>query len=175
MGDGHVQPPLADHGGGPSCDGLRSEVVAVETRAAHTEEEAAGGGVLCAKDERADCERRLAHHLGDVGAGEERCQIHVAGFYQKASPPLPRRAAGCGDVGAGTAPSPATILTGRQGAIFKYCRTNWAIFLAAGAATTPPKIADVGSSTTTMTSSFGCLAGTSPINDATYSPAAYPP
>ena len=51
-----------------------------------------------------------------------------------------------------------------------YWSANFAIFWNAGAATVPPQIAVVGSSTATRITSRGREAGTKPTNDATYLP-----
>src|SRR4029077_6390878 len=65
-------------------------------------------------------------------------------------------------------------VAGASGGTPRYCRSNFAICAKAGAATTPPKIAERGSSTITSTTSRGFATGTKPTNEATYWPGVYP-
>ena len=60
------------------------------------------------------------------------------------------------------------VVSGASGGTSRYCRSNFAICANAGAATMPPQIAALGSSTMTSTTSRGFDAGTMPTNDATY-------
>src|SRR5262249_35386815 len=84
------------------------------------------------------------------------------------------REPGTVDVDAPAAVDRAHQWTFSSGGTSRYCRSNEAICANAGAATTPPKIAFLGSSTDTRTTSLGSLAGTMPTNVATYLPGSYP-
>src|SRR5215467_14067442 len=79
-----------------------------------------------------------------------------------------------GDVGGVYVVVGCAAVCGASGCTSRYWSANFAIFWKAGAATVPPQIAVVGSSTATRITSRGREAGTNPTNDATYFPVVYP-
>src|SRR3954469_7554299 len=77
-------------------------------------------------------------------------------------------------IGAQGVAAVVAVATGASGGTPRYCRSNFEISANAGAATTPPKIAARGLSTTTSTASRGFATGTKPTNEAVYWPVVYP-
>ena len=127
--------------------------MAVRALPGHAEEERARHDRTGVVGELADLHGGASDHLDRTEGGDEAIQIHHRPASLPAVPEAAQRRR-------------------RSGGTSRYWRSNSAIWAKAGAETTPPKIAFVGSSTVTRITSLGALAGTMPTKVAEYLPGA---
>ena len=162
LGDARDQGDRTFHQKGhrPVDDGLRRVVVAVEPRARPAREAGTGAYSATVLGDEGDLDVGVVHALHDVEAGEQLVPPHTCASSRLFDHPAPVRV----PVGLHDAGSRSHGAGGTRSAPNACCM----IWANAGAATVPPKMALLGSSSTTIAARRGAFAGANPTNDATY-------
>ena len=154
-------------------DGLRRVVVAVEPRARPAREAGTGTHAAAVFGDEGDFDVGVVHAFHDVETGEQLVPPHACASSRLFDHPTPVRVPVALDaIGSGTRADRVVRHRGRPphgaGGTRSAPSACCMIWENAGAATVPPKMALLGSSSTTMAAIRGSFAGANPTNDATY-------